>query len=598
MKYIDENFKDASPIDTVKKIKGILDELNINVVEKWCNSGVDNCFSLSIYADGGLPSSNGKGVTKELARASAYAEFIERLQTGIFLYKLQDIGANKNLRPNAFAPDAKYVTEEELIEDGDWMDYIAQSYGEKYSRKHIAKVCKLFSLDDKILTLPFYSLFEDKYVYMPLDFIEQMYTTNGCCVGNTKEEAWVHALSEIMERHASLKMLTSGCAAPAFSNDVLNKYPIVSSILKQIKDEGKLDVEILDYSIGNGFPVVASKVIDKRNQSYRINVAADPVFEIALQRTLTELMQGRNISQVVSKDKKAIFNTPAEAASLNNIMNQLESSSGTYCIDFFTNRDSAKKATVFNDNSKKTNKQLLKYVIELYRDLGKPVYVRNFSFLGFPCYKFIVPGFSETRISLLNDTLTTGLAKSTAKTLKDIKNADNGALKLFMTHSQLISTTNSRYSYFNRLSGLPFSYSYNWIIFICRSYAAYRLGQYDDAIKYLKKIINNTHIDTDCVLFFSCISRWLSLKQSGVDENKIKIILYAFFDKKYPEMLYNNINSGKTPFDSYLPHCDHNCKNCNYNHCCAYEKCENIIKAIKPKYTTFTNGQDKSEFLI
>ena len=178
---------------------------------------------------GGLPSANGKGVSKELARASAYGEFIERLQGGLFFYKFWEIGRDADMDLPGFAPDIKYVTMKELEETGDWMDYLIQSYGNGLTRNAIAKFCKLYAHtdEDKIATVPFYSLFEGKHVYLPIGFVDQIYATNGCCVGNSKEEAWVHALSEMMERHASLKMLTSGEAAPKFSEDVLKQFPTV-----------------------------------------------------------------------------------------------------------------------------------------------------------------------------------------------------------------------------------------------------------------------------------------------------------------------------------------------------------------------------------
>ena len=64
---------------------------------------------------------------------------------------------------HASAPDCKYMTVEELEENGDWMDQIIDTY--KYprlTRKTIAQKCKMFACadDGKILTLPFYSLFE------------------------------------------------------------------------------------------------------------------------------------------------------------------------------------------------------------------------------------------------------------------------------------------------------------------------------------------------------------------------------------------------------------------------------------------------------
>ena len=94
MQYIDNKFKDACPMDTVANIQQLLNKLNIETEEKWHESGLDNCWSLTVSAKGGFPIANGKGVSKEFARASAYGEFIERLQGGLFFYKFTNNKCN------------------------------------------------------------------------------------------------------------------------------------------------------------------------------------------------------------------------------------------------------------------------------------------------------------------------------------------------------------------------------------------------------------------------------------------------------------------------------------------------------------------------
>ena len=110
MNYIDEKFKEVSPISTVERIISILGQLGIELQEIWNDSGLDNCWSLVVAAKGLFPSSNGKGLTKELARASAYGEFMERLQSGLFLYKYQSIQRDPDTNLHSFAPDGKYMT--------------------------------------------------------------------------------------------------------------------------------------------------------------------------------------------------------------------------------------------------------------------------------------------------------------------------------------------------------------------------------------------------------------------------------------------------------------------------------------------------------
>ena len=82
---LDRTFKDDSPLDTVKKIKGILKSYGIETEEKWMDSGVPYCYSLRVSVYGTVFGTNGKGVTKELALASGYGELMERLQLGRIL---------------------------------------------------------------------------------------------------------------------------------------------------------------------------------------------------------------------------------------------------------------------------------------------------------------------------------------------------------------------------------------------------------------------------------------------------------------------------------------------------------------------------------
>ena len=256
MKYIDEKFKDEKPEITVDNIIKKLNSIGINISERWNDSKIDNCCSLRITVDGKIPGTNGKGITKEFARASAYGEFIERLQSGLFFYKYQSLENDDSVFLHSFAPDKRYMTKEEILADSECMEPIAKRYN--ITKENIANQCQIYACSDKILMLPYYSLFEDKYVYLPAALIEHIYGANGCCVGNTKEEAWVHALSEILERHSSIEILKSGKPAPIIPREKLNEFKVVNAILKKIEEQGIYDVEILDYSYGKKFPVIAT----------------------------------------------------------------------------------------------------------------------------------------------------------------------------------------------------------------------------------------------------------------------------------------------------------------------------------------------------
>ena len=159
MQHIDLKFKDSKPTETVEKIKNILNSVDIQVEESWNTSGVANCCSLNVHVEKGIPRTNGKGVTPELAQASGYAEFIERIQSGIYLNSYQSIHRDKDFNFHSYAPDCKYLTVDELIENGDWMDHVIDEYSGRLTREELAEQCEMHAGSEKILTVPYYSYF-------------------------------------------------------------------------------------------------------------------------------------------------------------------------------------------------------------------------------------------------------------------------------------------------------------------------------------------------------------------------------------------------------------------------------------------------------
>lgn len=603
MSYIDEKFKDDNPVSTAKKIHDILKKNGIDVVEKWHSSGVENCFSLTLYANNGIPSSNGKGVSEEFARASAYGEFIERLQNGLFLYKYQSIMRNRELNIHLYASDVRYFSVRELIEKGDWMDHIVDAYGGNLTRESLAELCRIFafSQDDRIPAVPYYSLFEKRNVYLPIGFVEQMYTANGCCAGNSREEAWIHALSEIMERHCALRVLTSGKAVNKISNKTLSSFATVSNIIEKIKSAGQYDVQVLDYSLEDGFPVVATRIINKDSHGYRVSEAADPILEIAIQRTLTELFQGCTVQNVTETHQGIVLNCVTDYPIATNVINQLETASGYFTADFFADSKSKEKEqSDFISNTNKTNKELLKYVLETYSNMGKQIYIRNLSYLGFPSYKIIVPGFSETRSVWLNEIVPDyAMADEASKIMRNAVSSSDDDLNWMLSYSTTTQGIIGRYNKFCRSAGVPLSGWVNhFLASLTYAYASYRLNRYRDAVSFMKSFINSCS-DEGIKGYFECVNRYLQMKSDKIDDDKIRVVLYKFFHSRFVNQLYANLDQGNTPYDEYLISCDFkSCDKCRYSEFCSYNSIKEMNQRVGAVYSTFVNGQDPSEFAI
>ena len=105
-------YKDAEPAETVKKLKNLLKELGIDVEEKWSKESSVGTFSLRICIKGTDIGQNGKGMTREFAMASGYAEFFERMQNGMLRFRMEK--PTKEL-PFANVPDEKHLQIEEVL---------------------------------------------------------------------------------------------------------------------------------------------------------------------------------------------------------------------------------------------------------------------------------------------------------------------------------------------------------------------------------------------------------------------------------------------------------------------------------------------------
>ena len=593
MNYIDEKFKDENPVVTVNKIIDKLDSLGIKLNEKWNDSKIDNCCSLRISIDGGIPGTNGKGVTKELARASAYGEFMERIQSGLNFYKLQSFEADPSVYLHSYAPDKKYVTREDLLADSDWMEPICKEFG--ITKKTVADACVIFNGSDKIITLPYYSLFEDKYVYLPQFFVEHIFGANGCCVGNTREEAWVHALSEIFERNSSMAVLKSGKPVPEIPREKLKNFKVVNKILDRIEAEGIFDVKIFDYSCGKKFPVIATRIVNKKTKGYLVNVGADPVFEIAVERTLTEIFQGRNLDNFTSLHSAQILNNVEDINTLDNVFNQVETSNGLFTVDFFAGTDEKDDTESFPDNSDKNNKQLLKWILKKYKELGLNVYVRNNSFLGVHCYKFLIPGYSDIKGERLKaPILDYYFADRAAMVMRNIKAASIEQLSELLMYRKMIDGFISKRQNYCYLTGLPLSKMTYFAADIHFAYAALRTKNYDLFAKFTGMAMKYSD-DQEVSDYLSAVKFWVDFSKNAIDKEKILAIMKIFYSEKtYSKFIVNLENDAL--LDEFLIECINDCANCRHNDRCNYERIRNLIATVGKEYAKFTEGQNRENF--
>ena len=394
----ERRYKELKPEDTVKKIKNILNELGIDVEEKWTDKSSVNTYSLRICIKGSDVGQNGKGMTKEFAMASGYAEFLERLQNGLFRFRMEK--PTKEL-PFINVPDEKYFTIDEfLLKNNSFLENILEQNGksnktEKEQKEFLRKILNADYMDKNNKTytyIPYYSVKNKEIQYIPDKLFSYLYDTNGMCAGNSKEEALIEGLSEILERYAAMKIYKERICLPEIPDEYIKKFPKVER-MKQILDKNdKYFYRLVDCSFGGKYPVAGLYLIEKNTGKFGFKMGAHPDYGIAMERCFTEAAQGVDIFEYAEsnifdfyegeeRDEKSL--TDFIFTSLSSVPYEVIGDTPSY------------EFVEMPDVSNLNNKEILKRLVESILKEGRDILVRDVNVLGFPAFSIAIPGMSE-----------------------------------------------------------------------------------------------------------------------------------------------------------------------------------------------------------
>lgn len=396
------HYKDRTPEMTISNIKEILEDLGIETEEHWVKENEIGTFSLRVVIKGTDNGTNGKGVTREYALASAYAEFVERLQNGMLTF------SNKFMEDSFYkseyfrAADEKMLTARELIEqEGPFLKYYFKARGEEsLSAKEKARRFKelnrtdaLFhGREDSYVCLPFCDMETGKTVYLPAFLYERLYTSNGMASGNTPEEAIVQGLAELVERHVQKILFTQKPSLPDIPEEYIQQFPEVYSIYKKLKELPGYNVKMKDCSLGGKYPVAGLLVINKNGGTYGLKLGCHPDFGIAMERTLTETTQGCDVETYATRSALDFYNEGTE--DWINVYNSFKVGMAQYPFELFLKKG-ANPFVPVEDVSGWTNRELMQSMMDQITREGYDILIRDVSYLGFNSYHIIIPGFSE-----------------------------------------------------------------------------------------------------------------------------------------------------------------------------------------------------------
>ncbi|SBR46620.1 OsmC domain/YcaO domain-containing protein [Halomonas sp. HL-93] len=384
--------KDLPLEQTIANMSGILADLGMKIeIASWRNI-VPHVWSLHIR-DAASPMcfTNGKGATKESALCSALGEFIERLSCNFFYndqYFGEEIAGSDFVHyPNEkwFKPGPNDELPAEILDEHCLAIYNPE--GELCGSNLIDT--NSGREDRGIVSLPYVRQSDGETVYFPSNLIENLFLSNGMSAGNTLVEAQVQCLSEIFERAVKREILEQELALPDVPQEVLAKYPSIVEGINALEAQG-FPVLVKDASMGGQFPVMCVTLMNPRTGGVFASFGAHPSFEVALERSLTELLQGRSF-EGLNDLPLPTFNSQT-VAEPNNFVEHFIDSVGVVSWRFF----SAKPDFEFSEwDFSGSNEEEAETLFDIFEELGAEVYTAVHEDLGAPVCRILVPGYSE-----------------------------------------------------------------------------------------------------------------------------------------------------------------------------------------------------------
>ena len=383
--------KDASLESSISTLLGKLKAIGFHVEERsWLNE-IENIWSVHVTdRDCTRLFSNGKGGSELAARASALGEFFERLSTNYFwthFYLGEKIANNKFVHyPNEqwFPVKAKA-----------WPKGILTPELQKfYNPDKAVRADQLIDLNSGnaargICTIPYTRLSDGTTALFPVNVIGNIYVSNGMSAGNTLMEARTQALSEIFERDIKFKIIKEGICLPDVPEKIINRFPRIAAGIRGLRAAG-FGIVVKDASLGGKYPVMSVTMLHPKDQGIFASFGAHPRFEVALERALTELLQGRALDSL--GDFPAAGFDMDEIADAQNLEIHFVDSSGVISWEYL--RDTPDFPFV-DWNFGTTTEEDYNWSIECIHASGHDIYVADFTHLGVYACRIFVPGMSE-----------------------------------------------------------------------------------------------------------------------------------------------------------------------------------------------------------
>ncbi|ENV63070.1 TIGR03549 family protein [Acinetobacter junii NIPH 182] len=500
--------KDLPLEETIANMSAILAGLGMKIeIASWRNI-VPNVWSLHIRdAQSPMCFTNGKGSTKESALASALGEFIERLNCNFF-YNDQFWGEEIANAEFVHYPDEKWF---KPGPNGELPKEILDEYClEIYDPEKELLGTHLYdtnsgNIERGICSLPFVRQSDGETVYFPSNLIENLYLSNGMSAGNTLEEAQVQCLSEIFERAVKREIIEGEIALPDVPEEVLAKYPSIVAGIQGLEEQG-FPVLVKDASLGGQFPVMCVTLMNPRTGGVFASFGAHPSFEVALERSLTELLQGRSF-EGLNDLPQPTFQSEA-VTEPNNFVEHFIDSSGLVSWRFFSSKsDYDFVEWDFTNDGENSNADEAAELFGILEEMGKEVYMAVYEHLGATACRILVPDYSE--IYLVEDLIWDNTNKALAfrEDILNIHRLDDTRLEALV--ERLEECELDDYTEITTLIGIEFDDNTVWgqlTLLELKLLIYIALKQFEEAKDLVEQFLQYNTNTVERGLFYQCMN--------------------------------------------------------------------------------------------
>ena len=382
--------KDAALEDTIARAKALLADHGLEVeATSWLNP-VPGCWSVHLRA-ARCPQLyvNGKGASRLASEASALGELFERLSTN-YLFSDLYLGEAAADAPFVFYPDERWFPAEGPGSEELLSPELRRFYDP--DGELTADLLRDNNTDDNgrgICALPFVQQSSGRAVYFPVSLLNNLYVSNGMSAGNSPSEARAQALAEILERHVKNRIIAEGTCLPDVPPDVLRQHPTTAAAVRDLEGHGYA-VRVKDASLGGRFPVICVLLLNPRNGGCYAAFGASCRLGVAMERTVTELLQGRDLDQL------DVFEPPSHDLELVADQLNLEShfidSNGLLAWSMLADSGELEFCGWDFSGATAEEQRRLEAIIE---GCGHELYVAEYEHCGMYACRVLVPGMSD-----------------------------------------------------------------------------------------------------------------------------------------------------------------------------------------------------------